>query len=126
MEQSVSLLDKPVELRFSAKALSELARLDGPHTIEMELYFSCMIRKRVYVRSASDSPYTTDIDGQIQLGFRPVMTRSCSVAETGGKAPPVTDFPVMKPERYVPDWVELDYRAGNWQGTFGYRQRHEA
>ena len=33
----------------------------------------------------------------------------------------LTDFPIAKPEAYVPHWLRIDYRKGQWQGEFGYR-----
>jgi hypothetical protein len=32
----------------------------------------------------------------------------------------VTDFPITEPERYVPHWLKLDYKGGQWYGEFGY------
>ena len=39
--------------------------------------------------------------------------------ELRGK-PLVTDMPVVRPERYFPHWLTLDYRAGRWLADFGY------
>jgi hypothetical protein len=48
-----------------------------------------------------------------------VMTRVCAMAEVEG-SPPVTDFPIANPRPYVPRWLTIDYRKGQWLGEFGY------
>jgi hypothetical protein len=47
------------------------------------------------------------------------MTRRCSVAE-GGATPPSEGFPLENPRPYVPNWLAIDYRRGEWVGEFGY------
>ena len=47
------------------------------------------------------------------------MTRRCSVAE-GGAHPPSESFPLENPRPYVPNWLSIDYRGGEWVGNFGY------
>jgi hypothetical protein len=87
----------------------------------MELYFSCLIRKQVRIRQTLDTLYKVKVSDKLEIGFRPVMTRACGVTETDetGK-PPLTDFPIAKPECYIPHWLTLDYRKGEWQSEFGY------
>jgi hypothetical protein len=29
-------------------------------------------------------------------------------------------MPIIKPERFIPHWLMLDYRRGKWQADFGY------
>ena len=53
----------------------------------------------------------------LTVRFRPVMTASCPV---DSDEVPVADFPIQKPEAYVPRWLHIDYRHGKWVGEFGY------
>ncbi len=102
------------------------AQLDNEQQlyVEMELYFSCLIRKRVNI---SLTPRMIDYvpasgythDSKLHVGFRPVMTELCGI-DYKGDAPPVTDFPLTRPERFTPMWLFLDYKNHQWQGEFGY------
>ena len=47
-----SVQDKPFQLDISAAAQQRLVRRSEPLCLELELYFSCLIRKRVHVRKA--------------------------------------------------------------------------
>lgn len=117
----IEMLGKAIELKMSKSAEKNLAELDKPLCLEMELYFSCMIRKQVNIREKINSQYSVKVSDKLELGFRPVMTKSCSVSSCEGNSPPVSDFPIEKPERYIPHWLKLDFKKGQWLGEFGYR-----
>lgn len=115
-----------LEVRFNNVDLTNAAEralkiLSAPLKLEMELYFSCLIRKRVPVRETLASDYCVQVNDKLEIGFRPVMTRACGVTDTdeSGK-PPLTDFPIAKPECYIPHCLTLDFRKGQWLGEFGY------
>ena len=119
-EMHASMLDKIVQISLSPAAKAELQRREAPLHVEMELYFSCLIRKQVRFREQLDSPFVTPVADKLVLGFRPVMTKSCSVHDHEDAPPPLSDFPIQKPESYIPHWLKLDYRNGKWSGEFGY------
>jgi len=120
MKQTIQLLDRPVTLKISSIAQRMLPYRDQPLLVEMELYFSCLIRKQVHFLNAMDCDIKTKINDQLTIGFRPVMTRICSVDSCNNEPPPVTDFPIHKAERYIPHWLTLDYSGEEWIGEFGY------
>jgi hypothetical protein len=115
---NITLADKNVEIRLSAPAKRALAQRQTTLLAEMELLFSCLIRKRVRFREL-DREIATQVTEQLAVSFRPVMTRVCAMAEVEG-SPPVTDFPIANPRPYVPRWLTIDYRKGQWLGEFGY------
>lgn len=115
---TITLADKRIEVRLSRRAERALAARTIPLQAEMELLFSCLIRKRVRF---SDAPAgdATPVSARLLVRFRPVMTRICSIRDLDG-APPVDDFPLDNPAPYVPRWLALDFRRGEWRGEFGY------
>ncbi len=121
MKQTVTMLNRPIRVDISKRAEQQLQQRGAPLCLEMELYFSCMIRKRVLVREAVSTDFVAQVGDKLTIGFRPVMTKACGITETAedGK-PPLTDFPIKKPEGYIPHWLRLDYRKGEWQAEFGY------
>ena len=46
--------------------------------------------------------------------------RSCAISECEGGKPQLADFPIVRPERYFPRLLTLDYRYGQWLAEFGY------
>jgi hypothetical protein len=114
---NISLHDKSLEIRLTAAAKKALALRDRPLVVEMELLFSCLLRKRVHF-DAAGAP-STPVNDRLAVRFRPIMTRHCSVSATDGP-PPSDDFPIANPRPYVPNWLAIDYRRGEWVGDFGY------
>jgi hypothetical protein len=114
---NISLHDKSLEIRLTAAAKKALALRDRPLVVEMELLFSCLLRKRVHFGGAT-AP-STPVNDRLAVRFRPIMTRHCSVSATDGP-PPSDDFPIANPRPYVPNWLAIDYRRGEWVGDFGY------
>lgn len=98
-----------------------LEKRSRPLLLELELYFSCLVRKRVHVHEhGGDDTDAASINDWLRVRFRPVATKSCAISECENGQPQLTDFPIVKPERYYPHWLTLDYRRGQWLAEFGY------
>ncbi len=119
MQATVKILGKSVRVECSKSAERALSALTRPLAVEMELYFSCLIRKKVRFGDKAHSREFVPVNGQLGIAFRPVMTRACKVEDAGGEAP-LADFPIANPAAFVPHWLKIDYRDGNWQGEFGF------
>lgn len=118
------LFDRPLRVQFTRQAVAAAAALQGPLTIEVELYFSCMIRKAVRFRHARPDETLptgshTSLSEHLTLQFRPVTTQHCQI-EVGAGAPPLETMPVTRPQAFVPRWVSIDFHHGDWLGEFGY------
>ena len=87
----------------------------------MELYFSCLIRKRVYFRNnIRNEVFTrTTLNENISISFRPVMTEVCLAGDVEDE-PGVETFPILKGESFMPKWLAVNYKHGQWLGQFGY------
>lgn len=120
MRNTVEICGRRVTVELTAPAAEALQRRSTPLLAEMELYFSCLLRKKVRFRDPVGEPGQVSVGDGLTIAFRPVMTRGCSVAEVAGE-PPITDFPIANPSAFVPRWLRIDYRAGCWEGEFGYR-----
>jgi hypothetical protein len=116
--QTIEIDGRKLEVTLSRTASAALAQRDTPLLAEMELYFSCLIRKQVRFRDAGDET-ATPFNEQLHIRFRPVMTRACG-KDYEGDEPPLTDFPIAKTQAYVPHWIRIDFVRGEWVGEFGY------
>jgi hypothetical protein len=114
----VELNGKPVEVSLTRAAQQALAQRQHPLLAEMELYFSCLIRYKVRFYEHTDHA-SVEVNDKLHLRFRPVMTAQCG-NDYEGEEPPLTDFPIAKPEAFTPHWLAIDYHKGQWQGEFGY------
>jgi len=126
LQQSIEMDGRTVAIDLSKAASKALAQRSSPLLVEMELYFSCLIRKQVNFRDAAaidntgdNTPASVVLNEQLHVCFRPVMTRACG-KDYEGDEPPLTDFPIVNAHAYVPRWLRIDYRKNQWQGEFGY------
>ena len=119
MEREITLMGRTLRLDLTPAAVRALAARTAPLHVEMELYFSCLIRNRVHF----DGPQRGEVAwvGQdLSLSFRPVMSRGgCSVADSDPEGL-LVDLPTGEPQRFVPHWLRLGHRHGQWQGEFSY------
>ena len=73
---NITLHDKSLEIRLTAAAQKALARRDRPLVAEMELLFSCLLRKRVYFGESPEQ--STPVNDRLWVRFKPIMTRRCT------------------------------------------------
>lgn len=120
MKHEVEIGGRTVDIDLSTAAKRELEQRSTPLLAEMELYFSCLIRKQVRFRDVADEADVVAADDHLSVRFRPVMTAACKVGDYEGDEPPLTDFPITRPDSYIPKWLRIDFRKGKWVGEFGY------
>jgi len=123
-KQNVEMLGKQIQVEISKHAERQLSNRKAPLFVEMELYFSCLLRKEIRIRETLreklDEEFSAQLSESLHISFRPVMTKSCSVSSCAGDKPPLSDFPIQKPQSFVPKWLKLDFKKGKWCGDFGY------
>ena len=123
---SINLHGRTIAVSLSRRAQRALTTLSSALHVEMELYFSCMIRKRVRFHSLMEGP-TEDremarLGRHLHVSFRPVVTQHCAIDDLETTTPPVETMPIKNHRAFVPHWLKLDYRGGQWLGEFGFKQ----
>ena len=134
MKKKLSFHNKDIEVQLTDSALSQLAELTSTLVVEIQIYFSCLLGKRLafYSDTENHGCYALDkeqfatvlIDSKnftdnLNIRFNTVMTKACSVSEQAGP-PPVTDFEIKNQSPYVPAWLTVDFNSGNWTGSYGW------
>jgi len=117
--QTVQIRRHPLELRWSARAERELERCRQPLIIELQLYFSCVVKKRVLFHRRVDFA-TTRVDDRLQIAFRPIASAVCDPREFALRYPAGRDLSAGPAVRMIPAIAEIDYRDGRWEGQFRY------
>lgn len=115
---AITLAGRAVQVEMSRAARAALASRRIPLIVEMELYFSCLIRKRVrFLDAVHSGALCTVVDDGLTICFRPVMTRACAI-EAGLDKPDLETFPIRRPEAFVPRSLVIDHRHDTWSGEF--------
>lgn len=120
---TVRLCGRPIAVTLSPRARKAADALQAPLIVEMELFFSCLLRKRVLFHEPARAPESilerVVLHPALTLQFRPIVSEVCRIDELEG-APPVTTMPAKRGEAFIPRWLTLDHRTGEWVGEFGY------
>ena len=118
MDKKIEIQGKHVTVSLSKSAEKALDARNKILIAEMELYFSCLIRKQVRFKEDIEGDFV-NVAENLAVHFRPVMTKSCSINYDGDE-PPLEDFPIKKPEAFIPHWLKIDFKKGEWSGEFGF------
>jgi len=119
MNTTINIDGKPVSVSTSKEADVILSSRELPLTVEMDLFFSCPLSKKVrFIVDDEPEDMAVHINEKLAVRFRPVIYRDCSKQEAGHWV--MTDFPIVKRSSYVPKWLDIDFRFGHWFGEFGY------
>jgi hypothetical protein len=115
----VPINGKAVTFQWSRAAADRLERRSQPLVVELELYFSCLVKKFVHFHDVAPSLKKIAVSDKLQVCFRTVTSTACSmdVAQRLGRQPEVElDTPVAR--RLAPKRVWLDHRRGAWTASF--------
>ena len=119
MNATIFINQKPVSVEWTKPAARELANRTQPLVVELELYFSCLVKKFVHFHDVMPERETMAASNKLSLFFRPVTSTACTfeVADRLGRQPEIElDNPNVR--KMAPSLVKIDYVRGNWQGNF--------
>jgi len=118
--QAVQIGQRKVELRWSRRAERLLQASSQPLIVELQLYFSCVVKKRVLFHHSAGFA-TTRVTDRLEIAFRPIASAVCDPREFASNFPAGKDLSTGPAARMIPRSVEIDFRAGRWEGRFAYR-----
>ena len=118
--QSVRVNQREVEVSWTGRAERELQRRQQPLVVEMQLYFSCVVKKRVLFHQHFDQPDSIPVNEKIALLFQPIASAACDPEEFAASYPQGKNLSVGRAARMVPRRLEIDYRQESWVGQFHY------
>ena len=116
---AVRINQREIEVKWTARAEREMRQLDLGLVVELQLYFSCVIKKRTlfHTRGGIDA---TRVNDRLGLTFRSIASAVCDPREFASSYPQGKNLSGGKASRMVPRTVEIDFRQGDWEGQFYY------
>ncbi|MDP1691364.1 MAG: hypothetical protein Q8L49_05315 [Burkholderiaceae bacterium] len=116
---TVSINGKPVTVVWTRSAAQKLAERSRPLVLELELYFSCLVKKFVHFHDQAPGRATTQVTEKLQLYFRAVTSTACTmdVADALGRQPEI-ELETAAVRKLAPKRVRLDFDRGQWAASF--------
>ena len=117
--RSASIGERRVEVCWTERAARELQRRRQPLVVELQLYFSCVVKKRVlfHDHAIADS---VPVSNELRLAFRAITSAACDPLEFAANYPQGEVLSNAASARMLPRRVELDFRQYGWEGAFYY------
>ena len=119
LSATIHINGKEVLVEWTRSAQQMLKERTQPLMMELELYFSCLIKKFVQFHDGLDNNDTVRISDNFHIRFRTLTSTACSIDELpkGQRQPPTElDTPIAK--RLAPKRIRVDYRNQQWQGEY--------
>lgn len=119
LSNTVQINGRQVSVEWTKSAARELAQRAQPLVVELELYFSCLVKKFVHFHEMAPQRDTIAVSDKLAVFFRPVTSTACSfeVADRLGRQPEIElDTPNVR--KIAPKRVSIDYVRGVWKGNF--------
>ncbi len=119
LHATIIINGKNVEVEWTPVAAREMAKRQSPLIVELELYFSCLVKKFVHFREDSRGKPIAVASDKLHLYFRPVTSTACSfeVAERLGRQPEI-EIDSKAVRQIAPKRVSIDHVDGEWCGSF--------
>lgn len=116
---TVSINGRSVVVEWTNAAALALSRRETPLVVELELYFSCLVKKFVHFRDEARGRETVAADKNLLLYFRTVTSTACSMekAESLGRQPEI-ELDTDAVRKMAPKKVTIDHVKGAWRGSY--------
>ena len=116
--RTVSLHGHALVTGWTERAQRAMQQRSSPLVVEMQLYFSCVVKKRVIFHDHAKLDLV-DVSEWLRVGFRPVQSASCDPDEFARNYPVQRPFDSCAAAKMNPRWLLIDYKNGSFVGEFG-------
>jgi len=119
LNNTIEINGRAVSVEWTNAAARELAQRAQPLVVELELYFSCLVKKFVHFHETAPQRDTVAVSDKLAVFFRPVTSAACSfeVADRLGRQPEI-ELDTPNARKIAPKRVRLDFVRGAWQGNY--------
>lgn len=114
----VTLREQALLISWTERARRAMQANSPPLTVEMQLYFSCVVKKRVLFHLETEFESVV-VNERLRVTFRPVQSTSCDPVEFARNYPVEREFNSVAANKMHPKWLQIDYQHGRFVGDFG-------
>lgn len=115
--ETINLHGHKVEVSWTRRADKALRLRSAALLTEMQLYFSCVVQKRVLFHDEEDSDYVI-VNERLHVCFHAVEAQACDPEHFASKHPARRVLASRSATRMHPRQLLIDYRKGLWWGEF--------
>lgn len=114
---TVPLRGGELTVRWTRRAERSLRRRPGPLPVQMQLYFACVLMKRVLFPEQR-SEDAVEVNGRFMVSLSTVESDRCDPVTFAAHHPARRTLKSAGADRMRAKVLLLDYRKGRWEGEF--------
>jgi len=114
---SADMKGKTVTVNITRRARKALLSQISPLYVEMQLYLSCMRKKRVLFHEV-DELQSSKINEHLSIAFRTVVATACDPVEFANHYPVKVELHAAAISKLAPSTLKIDFRQNQWVGEF--------
>jgi len=114
---SIDIRGKRMAIMYSRRAEKALSQRSHPLIAELQLYFTCVVQKRVNFHEKSELE-TITASPQLEIAYHTVQSDACEPVEFAKKHPVKKELNSRGAQSMRPSLFKIDYKQGQWTGDF--------
>lgn len=116
---SIDIRGKKMSIMYSKRADKALKKRDTSLIAELQLYFTCVVQKRVVFHEHSDIE-TVTANPNLEIAYHTVQSNNCNPVEFAEKHPVKKELDSKGAKTMRPSLFQIDYKNGQWIGDFSF------
>lgn len=118
-KDSIDIRGKKMDIMYSKRAEEALKKRDTSLIAELQLYFTCVVQKRVVFHEQSDLE-TITANPHLKIAYHTVQSNACDPVEFAEKHPVKKELNSKGAKSMRPSMFKIDYKNGEWIGDFSF------
>lgn len=114
----IKLSDNSIDIYWTQRANIKMQSTKETTIAEMQLYFSCVVKKRVIFNPANHDFETTAVGDNLKIAFNAVEAASCDPVEFAMHYPARRILDTGNALKMRPRILKIDYKNHQWHGEF--------
>ena len=118
-KDSIDIKGKKMAIMYSKRAEKALNKRDSSLIAELQLYFTCVVQKRVIFHEDSNLE-TIKANPKLEISYHTVQSNACDPVEFAEKHPVKKELHSKGAQLMRPSIFRIDYINGTWTGDFSF------
>ena len=118
-KDSIDIRGKKMAIMYSKRAEKALQQRSHPLIAELQLYFTCVVQKRVNFHEQSNLE-TISVNPSLKIAYHTVQSNACDPVEFAEKHPVKKELNSKGAKSMRPSLFKIDYKNGEWIGDFTF------
>lgn len=118
-KDSIDIRGKTMAIMYSMRAEKALENREQSLIAELQLYFTCVVQKRVLFHEHTDLE-TIAANPNLKIAYHTVQSNNCDPVEFAEKHPVKKDLNSKAANAMRPSLFKIDYKNGEWIGDFSF------